>query len=1053
MRITVILFFVSMFTLSAANSYSQTTEISLNLENVTVQEAFDAIKQQSDFSFWFRNEDVDLNKKVSARYNNQNVDIVLKGILSNQDLSYTIDDTHIIIYKKNPLTGQARVQIIGEVRDQNGEPIIGANIIQKGDNANGTITDIDGKFMLSLPENATLIVSYIGYITQEVQVGRRTTLRITLEEDTKSLEEVVVVGYGKLSKRKVSGAISNVRQEDFNQGVSQSASDLLRGRVAGLVITSSSGDITSEQTIRLRGTSSLTGSSAPFVVIDGIPGMSLDAVSPDDIESISVLKDASASAIYGSRSASGVILITTKKGMAGTISVDYQGYLSADHISAKPNLLTADEWRAYAKEKNLDITGLDMGANTDWIDEITRTGFSHNHNLSISGGLKSGSFRIAMNYMDRKGIMKDNYRERYNGLVSFNQRFFKDKLNLSMMAGLTQSDYSPTNSTNVQYAYNMLPTYPVKNADGSYYAVNLFEMGNPVHNIKENLRENKANDNFLNLKADIEPISGLVGSISLFKQRNSFDGAQYNSKKSPAGQETNGYAYRKSSTTDKELMELTATYTKEINNHQFDVLAGYSYEENEYRSHSAANRDFLSDMFTYNNIQLGEGLLRSDIESYKRSDKLISFFGRANYSFGERFILSATVRRDGSSKFGKNNKWATFPSVSAAWRLSDESFMKNIDFLDDLKIRVGYGIVGNQSGIDPYQSIALYGSGGQYYDNGDWHTAYQYSQNNNPDLKWEQTSSFNPGIDFTLFNGRLGGSFDYYIKETKDLLYYYTVPVPPFLYNSMLANVGDMKNKGFEIELHGKPIETKDFEWNVSFNLAHNKNKVVRLSNEEYSTEKVYLGGVSGRGMGYITSCILEEGQEIGTFYNYKHLGFDENGRIIIWDKNDDGELNSEDYTYIGHAQPDFTYGINNSFRYKNIDLSFFFRGVQGNDVLNSPKIQYTNPNWLPGINVFKEALTSKIHPADANIFSDYYLENGSFLRLENITLGYTFKLNPALMIKKLRVYATGQNLFVITKFSGMDPEVNMDGLAPGILDVHYIPRARTFTFGVNLSF
>ena len=1052
MRTTVILFFVSVFALSASSSYSQTAAISLNLKDVTVQEALEAIKQQSKFSFWYRNEDIDLNKKVSVRYNNQNVETILKEILSGQELSYTIDDTHIIIYKKGAETNQDKGQIVGQVRDENGEPIIGANIIQKGDAANGTITDIEGRFALNLPQNATLLISYIGYITQEVAVGNKTTLHITLEEDSKSLEEVVVVGYGKLSKRKVSGAVSNIKKEDFNQGVSQSASDLLKGRVAGLVITSN-GDITGKQTIRLRGTSSLKGSSTPFVVIDGIPDMPLDAVAPDDIESISVLKDASASAIYGSRSASGVILITTKKGMPGVINVDYQGYLAADYIASKPNLLTADEWRAYVKEKDFDISGLDLGANTNWIDEITRTGFSQNHNLSISGGIKNGSFRVAMNYMDRNGIMKDNNNKRYNGLLTFNQRFFHDKLNISMMTGLTQSDYSPTNTANVQLAFNMLPTYPVKNEDGSWYAINLFEMGNPAHNIAENSNDNKSNDNFLNLKADLEPIPGLIGSLSLVKQRVSLDKAGYNSKTSPAGQETNGYAFRESSTSDKELLEATITYAKEVNKHHFDFLLGYSYEENQFRSHGASNRDFISDMFSYNNIQLGEGLLRSDINSYKSSNKLISFFGRANYSYKEKYIVSATLRRDGSSKFGKNNKWAYFPSASAAWRISDESFMKNVSFIDDLKVRVGYGIVGNQSGIDPYKSIALYGGGGQYYENGKWHTAYQYAQNDNLDLKWEQTSSFNPGIDFTMLDGRLGGSIDYYIKDTKDLLYDYAVPVPPYIYNTMLANVGDMRNKGVEIELHGVPVRTKDFQWNVSVNFAHNKNKIVRLSNEEYSTDKVYLGGVSVRGMGYITSCILEEGQEIGTFYNYKHLGFDDEGRFIIWDKNNDGEINSEDYTYIGHAQPDFTYGISNSFRYKNIDFSFFMRGVQGNDVLNSPKIQYTNPEWLPGMNVFKEALTSKIHPADANTFTDYYLEDGSFLRMENITLGYTFKLKPSLMIKKLRVYATGQNLFVISKFSGMDPEVDMDGLAPGILSAHYIPRARTFSFGANISF
>lgn len=1057
----IILLFVFNFQLIASEIDVQNTIIKLNTNYISIGQLINEIEKQTRYYVIYSNQEVDSETKVYIQNKSENLTSCLQQAFEKSNISFEIDNNYIILTKKNVLTKdvnkiqQGNKQIKGVVIDVNGESLIGVNVYEKGSTTNGTSTDINGNFTINVPDGSTLVISYVGFITQEIvvdEIARDTSLTVTLIEDSKSLEEVVVIGYGTMSKKNVSGSVTNVLRDDFNQGVSLSASDLLQGKVAGLVITTKGGDITVSPTIRLRGVSSLTGSSSPFVVIDGIPGMDLWSISPEDIETISVLKDASSSAIYGSRSASGVILITTKKGKYGQSVVEYNGYFAGDFMSKRPDLLSAEEWRSYTAEKGLSVTGIDKGANTDWIKEITRNGFAHNHNLALSGGLRNGSYRISMNYLDRIGIMDDNNYERYNGLVTFNQKALDDRLKITFMASLSQSDYSPVDGYNIELAYNMPPVYPIKNDDGTWFVITDFAMGNPVHNIAINRDHNKDNSLMLNTKLELEVFKGFTAGVSLLKRRDSYDGAYYAGKETPSGRTTNGYARRNSSVSDNGLIETTLNYSLNVNKHSIDLLGGYSWENNDHRSMSASNRNFLSDIFEYNNLALGEDIQTTDVGSYKSNTKLISFFGRIGYIYNEKYIFSATLRRDGSSKFGVNNKWANFPSISAAWRISDESFMDEISMIDELKIRVGYGVVGNQSGIGAYNSIALYGRGDQYYNNGVWRNSYRYTQNHNPDLKWEQTSSFNPGIDFALFNNRLSGSIDYYIKNTKDLLYRYAVPVPPYLYNRMLANVGDMSNKGIEIVLNGGIIEQKDFNWNVSVNFAHNKNKVVRLSNDIYQTDRILLGGLPvARGVGNVTTHILEEGQAVGTYYNYKHLGISEDGNFIIWDKDENGIINPNDYTYLGCAQPKFTYGIQNTFRYKRFDLSFFFRGVNGNKVINTPKLQYGTDRWLPGMNIFREAMNNPINRAYR--FSDYYLEDGSFLRLDNAVVGYSFNLNKTLGINKFRLYVSGQNLLLITKFGGLDPEISMDGLSPGALNTAYIPRPRTLTFGVNLSF
>jgi iron complex outermembrane receptor protein len=941
--------------------------------------------------------------------------------------------------------------VAGTVTSVSGEPIPGVTVLIPG-TTTGTITDFDGKYTLEVGDATQLNYSFVGLKTQTVEIAGRSVINVTMEEDAIALTEVVAIGYGTQTRREISGSVANISEKNFNKGVTQNAVDLLKGKVAGLTITQGSGDVTRDQTIRLRGTSSLTGSSQPFIVIDGVPGMSLSSVAPHDIESISVLKDASAAAIYGSRSASGVILVTTKKGKKDMSSVEYDGYVAFSDVTNVPDLLTASEWRDYASQNNVNTSGLDKGANTDWFDEIMRTGVSQNHSLSLSGGGKTSSYRASVSYLGQQGVVMDNEMERYNARITFNQKALNDRLDLTFTGAMTMRDYSPTDTRNFVLAYNMIPVYPVKNDDGTWFDTQEYDQGNPVRNITYNKFQNKNSIFYGNMKADLTLFEGFTAGINVLKQRSMNDYGQYLDSQTERGRNDQGFAQRTNWTSDKNLLETTLNYRKEMDSHTLNVLAGYSYEDNFYQNSGAQNRQFVTNFFGYNNMSSGENLRSGDVWSGANMNKLISFFGRVNYSYLDKYILTVSLRQDGSSKFGANHKWATFPSISAAWRVNEESFLKDADYLDDLKLRVGYGVSGNQDGIDPYRSLQLYGASGQYYDNGKWFRAYQISQNANPDLKWEETAMFNAGIDFSFLNSRISGTIEYYDKVTNDLLYTYAVPVPPYLYPNMLANVGSMSNKGIELLLSGDIIRTNDLRWTASLNMAHNKNKITKLSSEEFSTSSIKTGSAWIRGGSDNTTHIVEEGREVGTFYGWLCNGLDENGKYIMDDMIDGkAGLTNDDRTYIGSAQPKLTYGLANIIAYKNWELNFFLRGVYGNDLLNFSKMSYATTQWLPGANVLHEALTSGL--TDNPKYSSYYIEKGSFLRLDNASLGYTFDVSGIKEIQKLRVYLTGQNLFTITNYTGLDPEIEMSGLDPGIEGRDYYPKSRIISVGVNISF
>ena len=1038
---------------SFGKSYSQNTRLSVEFKNSSIENVLNYIENRTEYSFMYDNQKIDVSREVNINVKDQTIDSILSQLFED-GVNYQMIGRHIIITPKEEQSGttnQQQKSISGKVTDSSGTPLPGVSVSVKG-TTTGTITDADGKYSLSnIKADATLMFSFVGMKSQEVKLAGKSTVNITLAEETVGLEEVVAVGYGTQTKRNISGSVANVSEKSFNTGITPTAVDLLKGKVAGLSVTQASGDVTQEQTIRLRGASSLTGSSAPFVVVDGVPGVSLNSVASQDIESISVLKDASAAAIYGSRSASGVILITTKKGKKGLSQIDYDGYMGISNVTNVPDLLTAQEWRDYTSANGINTAGIDLGANTDWFGEIMRTGVSQNHSLSLSGSGNNNNYRASINYMDLKGVVKDNSMERYNARLTFNQKALNDMLDLSFTGALNVRNYSPTDAHNFVLACNMVPVAPVKNTDGSWFDSTEYEHGNPVRNIELNEFLNKNSLLYGDFRADLNLFKGFKASVNLLKERGANDYSEYLNSETESGRSDVGLAKRESWTTDRNLLEATVNYLTTIKNHNLNFLAGYSYEYSHYQSAGAQNRKFVTNSFGYNNLGAGEDLRTGDVWSSANMSKLISFFGRVNYSFKEKYILTLTLRQDGSSKFGANHKWGTFPSVSGAWHISDEAFLKSIDYIDDLKLRVGYGVSGNQDGIDPYKSLELYGTSGKYYDNGSWYSAYQISQNANPNLKWEQTAMFNIGVDFGFFKNRINGTLEYYKKTTNDLLYNYTVPVPPNIFSTTLANVGSMENKGIELLLNADVIRKSNLRWNVSINLAHNKNVITKLSNETYSTSAILTGSAYVRGGSYNTTHIVEEGKEVGTFYGYRCNGLDASGKFIMDDMVDGvAGLTTDDRTYIGSAQPKLTYGIASSVTWKKWDLNVFFRGVYGNDVLNFNRLAYASTQWLPGSNCIHEAITNGL--TDTPQYCSYYIEKGSFLKLDNATLGYSFK-TPGKLIRKMRLYVTGQNLFTITKYKGLDPEVEMAGLDPGIEGRYYYPKSRTWLIGFNISF
>ncbi|WP_069658283.1 SusC/RagA family TonB-linked outer membrane protein [Arcticibacter eurypsychrophilus] len=1087
----IFLLLISTQVLMADNSSGQTlneVRIDLKVKNKSLKDVLSYLEKKSGYRFVYNTQSIASYTNISFTASDKPLVTVLNEIFSNTKLSYLEQNNKIIVFEKDEQTEILKETSIGnviqdmvvrgKVVSRAGEPLAGVSIKVKNGSTGGS-TNSQGQYSISLNDGSqTLLFSYLGFETQEVLVRNRTTVDVTMIENIKNLEEVVVIGYGTQRRADVTSAVTTVKAENFVKGPVQDAGQLLQGKVAGLSVGSPSGNPTGSTQILLRGNTTLFGANSnPLVLIDGIPG-DLKTVAPEDIESIDVLKDGSAAAIYGVRGSNGVIIITTKRAKGiFTNNVDYSGYTSTQVIANKLDLLTAQDYRDQIAAGTRGAEW-DSGNNTDWLKEVTRQPLSQVHNLTIRGGNSTTNYLASGNYRALQGIFRKSDNTTFTGRIDVNHSIWNDKLKFNIgILNQTNNYLRNYNGNSFRgdsfngwiYRQTVIrnPTEAVYKEDGDFYEnVGNFDYENPMALLYESDGESKNVNSRMNGTITYRPISDLkVSALFSYSRYNSNNGYSETKKHiSTIKSSLNGFASVGSDLSIDRLAELTAEYSKSIKDHRFVLLGGYGYQENLSTSMYSQNQDFPSDLFGYNNIGLGEGIKDSKavISSNKSETNLISFFGRVNYSYKDKYLLLASLRHEGASQlYGSNSPWGSFWAVSGGWRVTNENFMKNQTLFDDIKLRAGYGITGNPP-LAGFLSQPLLGYGNYVYSNGKWIRILGPATNANPFIRWEEKHEANIGLDFSILRGRISGNIDVYNRQIKDLLYNYQVPSPPNLYNETQANVGKMENKGLEVMLNFVPVKKKDFIWNTSFNFSTNTNKLVSLSNDLYQTTTNYFTtGFAGIPIQTFTNIVFI-GKSIGDFYGYKVIDIDDNGKWIYEGR--DGEPvaydqlahSFEDKKVIGNGLPKYYAGWNNNFSYKAFDLSITMRGAFDYQIINSQRMYMENPA-VENYNILKSAYEpvfgKTVLDVPALEFNSYYVENGDFWKVDNITLGYNFNNIKSNYIKGARIYVSSLNTLTITKYSGLDPEVNRIGLNPGLDDRDKYPTTRTFTLGVNLNF
>ena len=1065
---------VSFFSLLLASQMTISAQnVSFSTNKVTLKSAFEKIEKASKYKIAYNSSQLNANRSVTLSKKSDDVFGMLTQLLKGTNCTYELEGNYIIIKPlQKAQTSGKKVKVRGVIKDETGEPIIGATVRVKGQ-SEGTVSDFDGNFTLDVTDDNTLQISYIGYQTQEFAVGKQHHFSIVLEEDKKILNEVVVIGYGTQKKGDITSSVGSVKSEDFTAGAINDAGQLIQGKIAGLSVTNPSGNPVGGTEISLRGNTTILGASTnPLILIDGVPG-DFNTVAPEDIESIDVLKDGSAAAIYGSRGTNGVVLITTKKSKGNNINeVQYSGYLSLSTIAKKPDFCDADDYRQQIKD-GLRDAAWDLGDNTNWIDAITRPGLSHVHNISFKGGNAQTNYIFNVNYRNLQGIFKRSDKEEFQGRAEVNHSMFDDKLRFNFQLLGNQTGYTATsdggsfNTYSWRQALIHNPTEPIKNADGSWHEnTGIFNYDNPVSRIYECDGEQKISQTRFSSNITLTPIKELTLNALFSYDKINQEGGYYETKKhiSNVRDGMNGYASTGGSSTVTKLVELTAQFHKNFGDHTIQALAGYSYQESTYSNQYERNYNFPTDLYSWHNIGVGQALKEGlgTEYSYWLDTNLIGFFGRLNYNYKNRYLLMASVRHEAASQFaGTNKPWGTFPSVSLGWRITEEKFMKNQKVFDDIKLRAGYGVTGSQPS-QSFLGVPLLGYGDYYLYNGQWIRALQPTQNSNDKLKWEEKHEYDIGADFSVLNYRLNVSVDWYYRLIKGLLYDYSVPSPPNLYTTTRANVGEMSNNGLEIMVNAIPVQTKDFKWETTITFSTNSNKLKSLSNDLYQTSSDYFM------TGWIEEPIKTEshivriGHKVGDIYGFKVVDVDESGKWIYLDKNgnrvnyDEFTHSFEDKQILGNGVPKWYLGFNNQFRYKNFDLAINMRGAFGFQIMNGMRMFYENrsrQDW----NRLRSAYDKVFGKAVLNTlcseeFNSYYVENGDYWKIDNITLGYSFsKINK--WIKTLRLYASVNNAITITGYKGIDPEVSTSGLAPSYDNRDSYPHTRAFTFGMNVTF
>lgn len=968
---------------------------------------------------------------------------------------------------------QGGYTVKGVVSDPLG-PVVGATVIEQG-TANGVSTGLDGDYVLTVASaDAVVEVSCIGYATQTFPASQ-VPATVILSEDTQFLDEVVVIGYGSQKKKEVTGSVASVKSEDFNAGVKTSPVGLLQGKVAGLNIIRTTSDPTNTGfNVQIRGFSTLDkgAGTSPLYIVDGVPVSNIDNISPDEIASMDVLKDGSAAAIYGTRGTNGVIIITTKRGEnfsdTANTRVEYSGYASASVRNGDMGMATPDEFRNLTTLSNGVInpviyTSKDGNTyNTDWVDAMTRdVAMTHNHNVAIVGSSSKFNYRASFNYKNAQGIAKNNNREEMIAKIAASQKALAGWLELQY--DLSYMHYrNDFNCGDFKQAAIMNPTYPIydPSTPNGFYMPTGTGTSNPVEQMMQ--KESYGDGNFFrgSIKAtvNIKPVKGL--KVSGFAAIEEGDNRSYwyngtiNTDESGSGK-----AGRSSNFNFSKLFEATADYARSFGKHNLAAVLGFSYQNFLADGQNIENKGFPTEDAKYYQIGNGDASKKFlNASSYRNSNTLAAVFGRVNYNYAEKYLVSASLRREGSSRFGANNKWGWFPAVSLGWRITGEDFMSDKTWADDLKLRAGFGVTGNNLGSD-LRSVAMLSNGGTFWYNGQYVYTYGVSQNVNPDLRWEKKYEYNLGFDFAFLKNRIYGSLDVYYRQTRDLLWDYEVPTPPYQFPTLLANAGQMDSYGVELVISGVPVQTENWTWVTTPTVSFNRNLITRLSDPSkgFNYTQTTSGGVGENGIMNTNVQLLTEREAVGAFYGYSFAGYKSDG-TAMYNTPTGGYVAAANASeahkmIIGNAQPLFTFGWNNTVRYKNWDASVFFRGVVGNKVLNVTRWAY-GPQASVSTNIFmKDAVGQNVKPMDKGHFIDSLLEDGSYIKLDNLTIGYNFKFRENKYIESLRVYLTGQNLFTITGYSGQDPEVNTTGVWDAGIDYpDFYPNVATVLLGVNIT-
>jgi TonB-linked SusC/RagA family outer membrane protein len=887
--------------------------------------------------------------------------------------------------------------------------------------------------------------------------------------------EVVSTGYGTQKKREITSSISNVNKDAFNKGNIQNPLQLIQGKVAGLSINKPGGDPNGAFDIRLRGLNTICGNTTPLIIIDGVIDASLNNVDPEDIESFDVLKDASAAAIYGTRGSGGVILVSTKKGKPGKSVIEYNVSSTAEMVAKNNPALTASEWRAFSNKIGI---GTDYGYNTDWLKEIEQTALSQVHKLSLSGGTEKTSYRASINFRGGNGIMIKTGYNQLNGRINITQKALNDRFTLDLNLSATQRESKYGFADAFEYASIYNPTSPVRSSDpaytqyGGYFQQIIWDYYNPVSIAQQDKSEGKSRILNLSLKGTYKILKGLDADAFYSVQSSGALGGQYfGLNEYWGGMNTNGLASRQEDNSNNRLFESTVHYNSDITSSvNLSLMGGYSYQNFTNEGFSAQGGGFLTDAFSFNNLSAALDFKngRGTITSYKNSNKLVAFFGRANLTINERWFMTASVRKEGSSRFGVNNKWGLFPAFGGGVNIA-----KYVGFIDNLKLRMDYGISGNlpfesylsMERLEHPVSYSLYDYYTFFY-HGTYIPSFYPSSNANPDLKWEKESEFDAGIDFSFFHSKLTGSFDIYSQTASDLLYQYTVSVPPNLSNQVWLNIGKIKSSGLELTLNYNVIRRSNLTYNITLTPSYNSRNILVSMSGNFNGETLTFGTQQ---IGYLPDSNdelmkVQEGKPIGQIQAYVFKGIDTSGNLILADLNNDGYIDQRDLKVVGNGLPKFLIGFGNILTYKNWDLNIFFRGVLGHDLVNSYRALYESPNLIYSYNVPKTTvnmITSANQVFVGHRFSSTDIENASFISLDNFSLGYSFRLPESSQISKIRVYFAGNNLFFITKYKGSDPNPRFGDseysaytpLIPGIDRMDSWPRTRSVTVGANVVF